>query len=96
MSQTGVAGVVLYEKDCSADRPCSFDPGPAQLKLLSSAGAVVARGNAGNNGAFFLQAPPGSYTLEAKPAGKKQACAPVPVTVSDQGYTTVQVHCGAK
>ncbi|HZN14528.1 MAG TPA: hypothetical protein VFB78_09700 [Acidimicrobiales bacterium] len=96
ISATGVAGAVLYEKNCSADRPCSFDPGPAQLRLLDSHGVVVARGNAANNGSFYLQAAPGSYTLEAKPPSKKQVCGSVSVTVTDQGYTPVQVQCGDK
>jgi hypothetical protein len=96
MARTGVAGVVLYETDCSADRPCSLKPGPAKLALLDSAGNVVASGNTRDNGSFILGAAPGNYTLHAKPTGKKQQCAPVPVTVTSNGYTSARITCGAK
>jgi hypothetical protein len=93
MSQSGVAGAVLYDTDCAADRPCSIQPGPAQLKLVTSKGVVVAQGRAADNGAFFLPAPPGNYTLLAKPPSKKQSCDAVAVTVSAGQYTTTRVHC---
>ena len=95
-SRTGVAGAVLYQTDCSADRPCSLHPGAAQVRLLDAKGNVVASDQAGDNGAFILQAPPGNYTLVAKPPSKKQTCPPVPVTVSDQGYSTTTIQCGKR
>lgn len=95
MSRTGVAGAVTYEKNCAPDRPCSLEGGPAELRLISGRD-VIARGNARDSGAFVIEAPPGNYTLEAKPANKRQACDPVDITVPADGYVTVQVTCGAK
>src|SRR5262245_43943178 len=34
MSQTGVAGAVIYARNCSSNQNCSFEPGPAQVALL--------------------------------------------------------------
>jgi hypothetical protein len=93
ISQSGVAGAVLYDTNCAPDRPCSLQPGPAQLKLVTSKGVVVAQGRAADNGAFVLPAPPGNYTLLAKPPSKKQSCDAVAVTVSAGQYTTTRVHC---
>ena len=95
-SLTGVAGAVLYQTDCAADRPCSLHPGAAQVRLLDAKGNVVASDQAGDNGAFILQAPPGNYTVVAKPPSKKETCPPVPVTVSDGGYATTTVQCGQR
>jgi hypothetical protein len=96
MGRSGVAGAVLYETNCSADRPCSMSPGPAEIKLVNGSGDVVARGAASDHGSFVIQAPPGTYTLLAKPPSKKDACDPVSVTIEDGHYTTTTVQCGAK
>jgi hypothetical protein len=93
MSQTGVAGAVLYESACASDRPCTLQPGVAQVSLVNKAGKVVASTNSRSNGAFVLPAPPGNYTLTGKTPAKKGTCTPVAVTVSDGGYTNTTITC---
>ena len=91
-----MAGAVLYETNCAADRPCSLSPGPAKLHLLDSDGHVVVNTATSEHGSFVIEAAPGNYTLVAKPPSKQQRCAPVAITIPEGQYATVQVRCGAK
>jgi hypothetical protein len=95
ISSSGVAGAVLYERDCGADHPCSFDGGQAKLTLRDASGNVVATGSTRDSGSFVLAAPPGQYTLIAKPPAKNRKCDSVPVTVEDGRYASARVVCHA-
>jgi hypothetical protein len=66
---------------------------PARLTLQNGGGgAVVARGVAGNDGRFVINAAPGRYTLSAS-SPNAMSCSPQQVTVTAGQFTDVHVDC---
>ena len=95
---SGVRGVVTAGPRCPVqagppDPACDDLPVPARLTLQrGDAGAVVARGQAGDDGTFVIKIAPGRYTLSAA-SSKAMSCSPQQVTVTADQITDVHVDC---
>ena len=95
---SGVRGVVTAGPVCPVEfappvPPCEDRVVPANLTLQrGDGGPVVARGQAGDDGLFQIDAEPGHYTLSAA-SPDAMFCTPQPVTVVSSTYTDVHVNC---
>ncbi len=71
-AESGVRGVVTLGPLCPvlrAGHPCPDRPLQATLLLVDAAGDEVARTTSGADGAYWLPAPGGNYTLAPQPLG---------------------------
>ncbi len=71
---------------------CADAPFPASLKVTTNDGTLVARFTTGKDGTFRINLAPGIYTVSSNQAIITGRLTPVPVTVMDQAFTTVELH----
>ena len=95
---SGLQGVTLRGPVCPG--PVRVPPVPGcvdvpvsvSLKILSSDGTLVTRFKTAQDGTFKVNLAPGRYTVSSDQAVISGRIAPVPVTVMDQTFTTVELH----
>ena len=94
----GLQGVTLRGPVCPGpvrvppDPKCVDTPFPASLKVTTNEGTLVTRLTTGQDGMLRISLAPGTYTVSADQAVFSGRLSPVPVTVTDQAFTTVELH----
>ena len=94
----GLQGVTLRGPVCPGparlppDPTCADAPFPASLKVSTNDGTLVTRFTTGKDGTFRISLAPGTYTVASDQAVITGRLLPVPVTVTDQAFTTVELH----
>ena len=95
---SGFQGVALRGPVCPGparippDPKCADAPFPASLKVTTNDGTIVARFTTGKDGTFRISLAPGTYTVSSDQAVITGRFTPVPVTVTDQAFTTIELH----
>lgn len=98
MGASGVQGVTLRGPVCPGpvhvptDPKCADAPFPASLKVTTNDGVLVTRFTTGPNGIFQISLAPGTYTVSSDQAVIMGRLTPVPVTIIDRAFTTVELH----
>jgi hypothetical protein len=95
-----VTGTVRFSPVCPVERlppdpACAPRPGPADIELVGPDGVVAASTTAGEDGAFTIPVPPGSYEVRAAAGTLGRACQPDPaqVIVAPASSVSVSVSC---
>ncbi len=95
---SGIQGVTLRGPVCPGparippDPKCADAPFQASLKVTTNEGTLVTRFTTGQDGTFRISLAPGTYTVSSDQAVITGRLKPVPVTVADQAYTTIELH----
>ena len=95
---SGLQGVALRGPVCPGparippDPKCADAPFPASLKVTTNDGTIVARFTTGKDGTFRISLAPGTYTVSSDQAVITGRFTPAPVTVTDQAFTTIELH----
>ena len=95
---SGLQGVTLRGPVCPGpvrippDPKCADAPFPALLKVTTNEGTLVTRFTTAQDGTFRISLAPGTYTVSSDQAVLSGRLTPVPVTVIDQAFTTVELH----
>ena len=95
-AESGVRGVVTLGPLCPVqreDQPCPDRPLVATLLLMDAGGREVARTTSADDGAYWLPAPGGSYTLAPQPPDGRPlpAAGDATVDVRNGHWTTLHV-----
>ena len=95
---SGLQGVTLRGPVCPGparippDPTCADAPFPASLKVSTNEGTLVTRFTTGKDGTFRISLAPGTYTVSSDQAVLSGRLVPVPVTVTEQVFTTIELH----
>lgn len=95
---SGLQGVTLRGPVCPGpvrippDPKCDDAPFPTPLIVSTNNGMLVARFTTAQDGTFRIGLAPGTYTLSSDQAVIMGPLTPLQVTVTDQAFTTVELH----
>ena len=98
LGASGLQGVTLRGPVCPGparippDPTCADAPFPASLKVSTNDGTLVTRFTTGKDGTFRISLAPGTYTVSSDQAVITGRLTPVPVTVTDQAFTMIELH----
>lgn len=100
-SPAGLMGTLQW---VGGPAPGTAEPHPGTIHVVSTDGTIDQTAEAGTDGAWRMDLPPGTYTVRAtspgylSKGGAADACSPAadPVTVEDGKPTRVEVYCQLK